>query len=161
MKRTRRSPWPWGIGIGLGVVVLANAIMIHIAVSHPSAPASEDHYAESLRWGQVQAERQRARELGWHVELRPCSTLGADGCPVALSVVDAQGAPVAGLSGRVVAQRADDTTLDRELELVEQGGGEYGGNLELGRPGLYSVSIRLEGGPAPWMDDRRIEVAAP
>ncbi|MCA9652111.1 MAG: FixH family protein [Myxococcales bacterium] len=159
--RVSRSPWPWGIGIGLGVVVVANAIMIHIALSHPSAPAAADHYAESQRWSEVQAERQRAQELGWTVELRPCAQLDASGCALRLEVRDAQGEVVPGLHGRVSAQRADDVTLDRDAELAEISAGEYEGTLALARPGLYALSIRLEGGPAPWVDERRIEVGSP
>lgn len=157
----RASAWPWGIGIGLGVVVLANAIMIHLAVSHPSAPAAADHYGESLRWDEVQQERQRARALGWTVELRPCARLAAEGCPLRLEVRDAEGNAVEGLHAEVSAQRADDVRLDRRAELGDAGAGVYDGVLALARPGLYSVSIRLEGGPVPWMDDRRIEVMAP
>ncbi len=153
------GPWPWGIGIGLGIVVMANAWMIHTAVSHPSAPASADHYAESTRWNEIQAERSRAQALGWRVEVEPCPMLGDEGCVVQLSVRDDTGEPVQGLRGRVRAQRADDVALDREapVEGMDEAG-HYEVALALSRPGLYSVSIRLEGGEAPWVDERRIEV---
>lgn len=154
-----KNPWPWGIGLGLGAVVVANAIMIHIAVSHPSAPASRDHYGESQHWDEVQAERGRARALGWQVELEPCASLDTEGCALALRVRDAAGAPVAGLRGMIRAQRADDSALDREAELAARGdAGDYAGQLALARPGLYTLSIRLEGGPAPWVDQRQILV---
>ncbi|MEX1362847.1 MAG: FixH family protein [Nannocystaceae bacterium] len=165
MKAHGRSPWPWGIGIGLGIVVLANAIMIHLAVSNPSVPASADHYGESLRWDEVQAERTRAQQLGWQVRLQPCElrpqlvdAAGPRGCALRLSVRDAQGAPVRGLSGEVTAQRSDDATLDREVAVREAEAGEYQGTLALAQPGLYTFAIRLEGGPAPWVDERRLEV---
>jgi nitrogen fixation protein FixH len=161
VKGPRRNPWPWGIGIGLGVVVAVNALMIHIAISHPSAPASRDHYGESQRWDEVQAARGRSRALGWRVELEPCASLGADGCPLVLRVRDAAGLPVAGLHGTIVAQRADDPALDREAEVVARAElGGYEARLALARPGLYALSIRLEGGAAAWVDERRILVAA-
>lgn len=153
------GPWPWGIAIGLGIVVVANAWMIHTAVSHPSAPASVDHYAESTRWDEIQAERSRAQALGWRVEVQPCATLEDDGCVVQLSVRDDAGEPVSGLRGRVRAQRADDVSLDREASVQGMDeAGHYEAGLALSRPGLYSVSIRLEGGEAPWVDQRRIHV---
>lgn len=161
MKAPWQNPWPWGIGVGLGVVVAVNAFMIHIAVSHPSAPASRDHYGESQRWDEVQAERGRARALHWQVELQSCASLAAEGCPLALRVRDAAGAPVAGLRGTIRAQRADDPGLDREAEVsARAAAGDYEGRLALARPGLYTLSIRLEGGPAPWVDERRIHVPA-
>jgi len=161
MKGPRQNPWPWGIGLGLATVVAANAIMIHIAVSHPSAPASRDHYGEAQRWDEVQAERGRAKALGWRVELEPCRTLDAEGCPLTLRVRDAAGAPVAGLHGTITAQRADDPGLDRQAEVAARAeAGDYEGRLALARPGLYTLSIRLEGGPAPWVDERRVLVLA-
>ena len=161
MKGPLRNPWPWGIGIGLGVVVAVNALMIHIALSHPSAPASRDHYGESLRWNEVQAERGRSQALGWRVAVEPCAALGAEGCTLVLRVHDGAGAPVAALHGTVVAQRADDPALDREAEVVATAEpGAYEGRLSLARPGLYTLSIRLEGGAAPWVAERRVLVPA-
>jgi nitrogen fixation protein FixH len=160
VKRPLGNPWPWGIGAGLGVVVAVNALMLHIAISNPSAPASRDHYGDSLRWNEVQAERGRARALGWRVEVQPCAALlQAEGCPLVLRVRDAADRPVAGLHGTIVAQRADDPALDREAEVTASPGvGDYVARLPLARPGLYTLSIRLEGGPALWVDQRRIHV---
>lgn len=159
-KGPRQNPWPWGIGAGLGVVVVANAIMIDIAISNPSAPAAKDHYAESLRWDEVQAEHGRAQALGWQVELQPCDGVGPQGCALGLRVRDADGVAVSGLHGRLVAQRADDPALDRDAEVVATATpGSYQGVLALEQPGLYTVSIRLEGGAAPWVDERRIRIA--
>lgn len=160
MKGPRQNPWPWGIGIGLGVVVAVNALMIHIAISHPSAPASADHYGESQRWDEVQAERGRAQALGWRVELQPCAAVGAAGCPLVLRVRDAAGRPVAGLHGTIVAQRADDPALDRDAHVIARAElGDYEARLPLARPGLYALTIRLEGGAAPWVDARRVHFA--
>jgi nitrogen fixation protein FixH len=157
-----RNPWPWGIGVGLGVVVVANAIMIDIAISNPSIPAAKDHYAESLRWDEVQAEHERAQALGWQVELLPCTSVEPPGCALGLRVRDAEGVAVSGLHGRLVAQRADDPALDRHAEVVATAtAGDYQGVLALGQPGLYTVSIRLEGGAAPWVDQRRLRLALP
>lgn len=163
MKGPRENPWPWGIAIGLGVVVAVNAFMIHIALSHPSIPASRDHYGESQHWDEVQAERGRSQALGWRVELQPCGELSADGCALVLHVRDHAGAAVTGLRGTITAQRADDPRLDREAEVIASGGesGRYEARLSLAEPGLYALSIRLEGGPAPWVDARRIQVARP
>lgn len=161
MKGPRQSPWPWGIATGLGVVVAANALMIHIALSHPSAPASPDHYGEGLRWNEIQAERSRAQALGWRVELEPCAGLGQAGCPLVLRVRDAAGAPVVGLRGGVTAERADDPALDRQASIAPgERPGEYLALLPLARPGLYALALRLEGGAAPWVDQRRILVPA-
>lgn len=160
MKGPLQNPWPWGIATGLGVVVAVNALMIHIALSHPSAPASRDHYGESLHWDAVQAERGRSQALGWRVEVEPCAGLSTEGCPLVLRVRDGVGAAVTGLHGTITAQRADDPGLDRAAEVIasDEAGG-YRARLPLAQPGLYALSIRLEGGPAPWVDARSIHVA--
>ena len=161
MKGPLRNPWPWGIATGLGVVVAVNAFMIHIAISHPSAPASRDHYGESQRWDEVQAERGRSAALGWRVDVTPCAELTAEGCPLVMQVRDGAGAPVVGLHGTITAQRADDPALDREAAVTSHGEAGYAARLSLAQPGLYALSIRLEGGPAPWVDQRRILVSKP
>ena len=162
MKGPLQNPWPWGIATGLGVVVAVNAFMIHIALSHPSVPASRDHYGESLHWDEVQAARGRSQALGWRVEVEPCAGLSAAGCSLVLRVRDGAGAPVTGLHGTLTAQRADDPALDRNAEVIGRGeAGGYEAHLALAQPGLYALSIRLDGGAAPWVDERSIHVSMP
>lgn len=156
MKRSPRSSgWPWGIALGLFAVIAINLTMVWIAVSHPSAPASDDHYAEAERYDEELDERTRALELGWRVDLKVCDPSGPHPCTVELEVRDADQRPVRGLAGRVEAQRSDDARLDRDAAITEVGEGLYRANLGLGRGGLYTFSLRLEGGTTPWIGERR------
>jgi nitrogen fixation protein FixH len=143
-----RSWWPMGIIAGLGVVFVANAIMITFALTNPSVMVSEDPYGDALAYDEVIAERDAAKALGWTVTLSACSE---NACTVSLVVRDAGGAPVDGLTGAVHAERGDDAGLDREAEVVARGEGRYEATLALARPGLYEVSVRFHGGPAPWV----------
>jgi hypothetical protein len=77
---------------------------------------------------------------------------------VTLVVRDAAGRPVEGLRGEVRAERADDAALDAEAPVVAQGDGRYVAHLPLRRDGLYRVGTRLEGGAAPWLDERHVQV---
>lgn len=149
-RSEKRSWWPYGIVGGLGVVAVANAIMITCALQNPSVRVSEDPYGDSLDYDRVIAERDAAKALGWTVELSPCSN---EACTVSLLVRDADGRPVDGLAGTIRAERGDDAGLDREGELLARGEGRYEGSLGLARHGLYAVSVRLEGGPAPWVGE--------
>ena len=154
-RSPRRGLWPWGIAIGLVAMVSINLTMVWIAVSHPSAPAAEDHYAEAEHYDELFEARTRALALGWSVVLRACEPSQSDDCTVEIEVRDAETRPIRGLSGRVEAQRSDDETLDRRAELTEEGDGRYHARLDLARRGLYTFSLQLEGGSDPWIGERR------
>lgn len=112
--------WPVGIATGLGLVVVANAIMITIAISHPSAPASADHWAESLAWDRELELRQRSAALGWSI-----AAIGWADQSLQLQLVDVDGRPLVGLRGSVTLERADTAAHDVRLDLRELGSGVY------------------------------------
>jgi nitrogen fixation protein FixH len=131
--------WPIGIGVGLGAVAIANAIMISIALSHPSAPAAEDHWAESLAWDRELELRERSAALGWSV----ASLTRVDDRRLAVELIDAEGRPLAGLEGSVTLERSDSAAHDRSFALREAGEGRYLGLDELPSAGLYRLTFDL------------------
>ncbi|PRP96597.1 hypothetical protein ENSA5_36730 [Enhygromyxa salina] len=130
--------WPIGVVVGLGVVVVANAIMISIAVSNPSAPAAADHWTESLEWDQELDLRERSAALGWSV-----AQLGRspDGGSLGVDLIDAEGRALTGLSGTLTLERSDSAAHDRALALHEAPGGRYLTAGEIPARGLYEVTI--------------------
>jgi nitrogen fixation protein FixH len=120
MTEQRAWAWPVGIAVGLGFVVIANAIMITIALTHPSAPASADHWAESLAWDEELALRERSAALGWSL-----AAIGWRDESLELRLLDAQGRALTGLSGTVTLERSDTADHDLRLELRELGEGRY------------------------------------
>ncbi|MCA9696172.1 MAG: FixH family protein [Myxococcales bacterium] len=117
---SRNLAWPVGIVVGLGFVVVANAIMIGVAVSHPSAPAAGDHWAESLAWDQELELRERSAALGWSI-----AELGGDARGLTLRLLDDRGRPLTGLRGELRLERADSTSHDARLSLIDLGEGRY------------------------------------
>lgn len=150
-----RNWWPIGIVAGLGVVFVANAIMITLALRNPSVMASEDPYGDALDYDRVIAERAATAALGWQVEFDVCtqgpSPAPERGCVVTFTVRDRDGHAVEGLSGAIEARRGDDAALDRVASVSERGEGRYEAVLALARPGLYELSVHLDGGPSPWV----------
>lgn len=135
----RGKAWPIGIVVGLGAVAVANAIMISIAISHPSMPAATDHWAESLAWDSELAVREASAALGWSV-----ATLAQrDDGTIALELHDASGAALLGLHGTLALARADRADLDRTLELRELGNGHYVALGELPPRGQYRATVDL------------------
>lgn len=140
---------------GLAAVVIANAIMIGIALSHPSVPETRDHWAESLDWDRELERRAHSRALGWSL-----AALERDHDSVALEVRDAQGRPLAGLHGTLTLRRADRAGDDRTLELVELGEGRYRSRESVPDAGLVELSVELGDARGElWTQQRWLELA--
>ncbi len=135
----RSWAWPVGIAVGLGCVGIANAIMISIALSNPSTPASADHWAESLAWDQELELRERSAALGWALT----GVARLDGDRLAVALVDAQGRPLTGLRGSLSLERSDSAAHDVRLELRELGEGRYEASGAPAR-GLVRLTLDVE-----------------
>ena len=165
-KSTKTSPdpraslWPWGIALGLAAVVGANAIMISIAVSHPSAPADPDHYARALAFDDEIAAREASKALGWTMQLEPCEVTAEGGCELRLELRDADGHPLEGLSVQVEAQRHDSEAYDQSFTLEGRGPGVYAAPWPAPRRGLWALRFRAEASATdkaqrvPWLAQR-------
>jgi nitrogen fixation protein FixH len=143
--------------LGLGAVVIANAIMIGIAISHPSTPAAADHWRESLEWDRELAVREHSAALAWSVAGLDRSS---DGHSLSVQLIDADGQPLRGLTGAVRLERSDSAAHDLELPLRETGDGRYLGLGELPTHGLYSVTIDVHSGAGEhFVTDTRVELS--
>jgi len=123
---------------GLAVVVISNAIMIGIAFSQPSIPATQDHWAESLEWEQELELRAHSHALGWKVR-----EFARDGQALSLDIVDRQGQPLLGLRGSVTLRRADSVN-DLSLALVEASEGRYRSEGAIPDAGLYELRVAVQ-----------------
>lgn len=149
--------WPLGLTLGLSLGVGGTLTMVSVAVRNPSAPAAERPYEAAADYNHVFAERQAARALGWTV--RRAAGSGAANV-LRLDVKGPEGEPIPGLAGQVEIRRGDQTADDRTVDLLPTEAGQYAATFDGIRPGFYDVSIRLEGGPAPWVGARRVWLGA-
>jgi nitrogen fixation protein FixH len=132
--------WPIGIVIGLGSVAIANAIMITIALSNPSTPASRDHWAESLAWDRELELRERSAALGWSI-----ASIGWQGRErLELRLIDAQGQPLVGLRGSATLERSDTANHDLRVALRELGEGRYSVDDLPSKTGLVRLTLDVE-----------------
>ncbi len=134
--------------IGLGAVVAANAALLFFALHSRPVLESEDYYADAVRFEDTLAERRASDALGWS------AVVNVDG-QIAYELTDERGRPVEGLSGELQVRRADTREHDATHVLEETVPGRYTAPAPL-HAGLYSVDVRLEGGPAPWVDRRSV-----
>lgn len=135
-EQHRAWAWPVGIAVGLGLVGVANAIMISIAISHPSAPASVDHWAESLAWDRELALRERSVALGWSI-----AAIGWSGESLELRLIDGEGRSLPGLRGTVTLERSDTVDTDLRIELRERGEGRYLADKAAAQTGLVRLTL--------------------
>jgi nitrogen fixation protein FixH len=118
--------------------------MISIALSHPSAPASADHWAESLAWDRELAVREASAALGWSI----AALEQRDDGTIELELHDADAHALLGLRGSVSLARSDRADWDVTLELRELGAGRYVVVGELPPRGLYQVTVDVQRGPS-------------
>lgn len=149
---TRRSLWPYGIMAGLGFVVMVQVVFLVVAQRNAPVLESQTAYADSLAYDGVMQDRAASAALGWR------ATVEVEAGAVRYVIVDGRGQPVGGLSGAVRMLRSDTTAADAEVAVVEGPPGVYTARRTCpGRcpGGVFRLAARLEGGPSPWVDERR------
>ncbi|NVB40598.1 FixH family protein [Pseudenhygromyxa sp. WMMC2535] len=149
--------WPIGIVVGLGIVLVANAIMITVAVSHPSVPAAEDHWRESMDWDRELEAREASAALGWTMGEFTRSDEGA----LEMRILDAAGEPLPGLAGELRLERADDASRDASLTLVDLGEGRYRSQTSAPERGLVRLELDVhDAGGRRFVASRNVELDA-
>ena len=147
----RRSPWPFAIAGVLLIVVAANVTLILIARGDPQLMETENYYEHALAYDEVIEARVASEALGWSAEVAP-----GDG-QLEYALKDRAGAPVTGLKGDLKLKRQDTTRFDQEIAVREVAPGLYRAEGVRGT-GLFHLRARLEGGGAPWVDERWISL---
>ncbi len=154
-----RTFWPWGIVLGLALGVGVLSTMATIAIRHRSAVVPGDPDRDALDYDRVLAARQAATQLGWSIQLAPCTRIEAGVCALELEVLDREGTALAGVEGEVSVARSDDARWDRSAA-VEAAANGYRVPLQLGAGGLYRVSLRLDRGDEHWVGERELLLVA-
>jgi nitrogen fixation protein FixH len=138
--------------------VLVNGVMFWVSLQAPADLVRADYYAESKRVDEAQAAQAASGRTGWRVTLPPAQ---ARPDAVTFQVLDAGGAPVAGLSGSVQAYRPSEAALDQPLALAEPAGapGTYVARFARPAPGLWELRLELTGRGQRFLD--RVRVVTP
>ena len=98
------------------------------------------------------AAAQASAALGWTVRAT------AQGPNVALAVADRRGAPVSGLTGRVVVARPQVARALDTLAFVEAPAGTYTVALPAPAPGLWDVAFDALRGPDRFLGSARLSL---
>lgn len=150
---SRFNPWPYGIAAGLGVVIVVNILLVRIAAQDPPLVESDKPYEAGEAYQQEIEAFRASAALGWKAQL------DVTGKGVRLALLDAAGAPVAGLRGAVVATRPERKDRDQTLTLEERSPGVYEASGALSPSGVWRLRTSLGDGRGTFLDDRRAWVS--
>lgn len=161
IQTAKRAPgwwYPW-IFVGcMGIVVAVNSVLVYFALSSWTGLETRDHYGKGLVYNENLAAQRAQEARGWQVALTVGAGTADRTFPVTVSFVDAQGAALTNVTGRLVARRPTHEGFDAEADLVDQGKGRYGAPLELGLPGQWDVRIIAQADEAAFQRVDRITV---
>lgn len=156
--------WPFILGGLLAMSVIAQGVLVYVA-TRPDAPRPiKDYYERGLEWEADAAKLAASRRLGWSVSIDvpegEAYTMAASR-PVDLTVRDRDGAPVTGLTGRVLAKRPADTRLNGTSDLVElpHEPGRYRTLARLSATGVWELSLDAHQGEVAFLYTERVTVA--
>ena len=133
--------------------------------TRPDAPRPlQDYYDRSLEWDADQAVEDASRRLGWEVRYEvPTDTPHTPGMPRPVDVIiaAADGQPVNGLGGRLLALRPSDPRLNRSGTLTEipHLPGRYRTLIQLDEPGVWELGVDARKGASRFVHSQRVSLA--
>jgi len=134
--------WPIGVVAVLRLTIGANAVLFWVANRGEGPSVERDYYRRAVAWDSTLAEQARSRALGWHVTASLTSP--ADGrSTLDCTVVDAQGAPVAGAQVHVEGFAIAHSTLRFDAPLNEVAGGHYAVRLPVDRTEWHELRFTV------------------
>jgi nitrogen fixation protein FixH len=126
--------------VGFFVLVFAvNGVMVHAAISTFGGVDTQSSYQAGLVFEREVARAEAQQELHWRVEGK--LKRAADGEAVLdISVRDAQGAPVTGLSADARLAHPADERLDHVIPIAGNGAGLFHGE-SVAKPGQWELIV--------------------
>lgn len=120
-----------------GVMVAVNATFLYFALTTFNGVETPDAYRRGLQYNQVLAEAESQQALGWQGALR------LDPRRIELSLRDAAGRPVSGVTAAARIGRPATDRLDAEVALTEVGAGLYVAELSRLAEGAWIADVAV------------------
>jgi nitrogen fixation protein FixH len=156
MTEKRDSLWiPWLLAGLFPPVIAVNALLVVLALRSNTGLVSDNAFDTGQSYNRIIAAGLKQAALGWRVTARLQG--GAGDARLQVTVRDADGAPLRGLtiSGRLYSPVAPQP--DQKIVLQEQVGGLYGQSLVLPRGGQWDAQlVALRDGTSYAIDQRLI-----
>lgn len=91
-RRRRVEPWAVAVPALLGFMIASSVAFYGVARRHPDPTVVDDAYGVGLRYSERLRDEQRARDLGWRLDLE--TELVGGGAMVRVLATDRDGAPL-------------------------------------------------------------------
>jgi nitrogen fixation protein FixH len=144
LEDSQGRAWVWpAIVLGmLGMQIILCSVAYFVATSDPSQTVVHNYHTKALAWDEHQAQLRAGEALGWGVQFVVADRANLLGDRVVrLSLTDAQGDPLTGVSVSVKAfhfSRASDVV---EADLVESASGEYVTEMKMRKAGRWELAF--------------------
>lgn len=140
--------WPIFLGALLAMSIGASAVIVFVATRPDTPRPMQGYYEAAQAWDADEAVEAASRQLGWSVTFElPAEVPHMAGMPrpVDVFVVDRDGRPVTGMTGRLFAIRPSDTRLNQTGELIAlpHAAGRYRTLVRLDAPGLWDLRLDM------------------
>jgi nitrogen fixation protein FixH len=122
-----------------GVVFAVNGLMAYYAISTFRGDADPSPYEHGLAYDKDIAAAKAQAALGWQVSEHFARDAEGE-ATIEVRMLDASGAPVAGLDVKTSFDSPADAKLDQSVALTETAAGVYSGRLKAGR-GQWDVDL--------------------
>ena len=135
---TGRHVLLWLVGF-FGLVFTVNAVLVRAATSTFGGLETPSSYKAGLMFESEIARAERQQALRWQVDGKLKRDHKGE-TVLDISVRDAQGAPVSGLSADATLAHPADARLDQIIHLVKRGAGAFHGEAE-GHSGQWELIV--------------------
>lgn len=140
---TGRAVLLWFLGF-FGVVFAVNGVLVHAATSTFRGMETGSSYKAGLMFKEEVESAVRQNSLNWHVGGH-LSRDGSGETRLDLSVADAKGTPLAGLTAVAHLAHPADAHLDQTFELSRTAAGAFHGTVSAS-PGQWELTVDLSRG---------------
>ncbi len=135
---TGRHVLLWLIGF-FGLVFIVNAVLVRAATSTFGGLDTPSSYKAGLMFEGEIAKAERQQALRWQVDGKLTRDRAGE-TVLDISVRDAQGQPVTGLTADATLAHPTDARLDQIIHLVKGGAGAFHGEAQ-GHPGQWELIV--------------------
>ena len=149
-----------GLVVGLlGLQIAGGMFAVYLAMADPSSAIVPNYHYSAVNWDTTR----RARQLTEHLEWNISTTVGAqlsesDRRVVRVEICDSQGAPMRGLNITASLYHHARGSEIHAIRFIEVDPGVYSGTTSLTQPGLWQVTLQIEGDHGVAEDSRELRV---
>jgi nitrogen fixation protein FixH len=154
--RRRPEPWPLAIAALLAAMIGTSVGFYRVAAAHPDGLVTDDAFAAGIAFADARRAEERARALGWTLDVAAEPRGGTVHVVARLRDRDGAALPVDAITLR--RERPAEGGLDAELALAAQGDA-YEGSVALPRPGRWQLVVAARRAQA--RVERRLALTAP